>query len=572
LFRTAEQLKKRTGAVKRLMPARFAADDQHGMASSVSETGTVPQTAPAGLRTAMPLSVPLLLSLPAWIPLAWTAARAWRNGQVPTAFVQYDLAAYLANGRQHFADGFHLAYGNPYAGYGTPQIYFEPHLFLLGFLQWLGLSPDLALILFGVAAMAFTSLVAGQLYQAWVGWRTPAHKLGFACFFWGGGLLSLGGALFGWATHSNLTRSFFVFDPGEGWWMLNFGRNLVAPTEAYYHGLFLLAILLLIRRQFAWTVAVAALLSASHPFTGISLALVLAAYAVVELILKSGAASWLLLAGSGAVALLHAGYYLVFLNRFPDHRALEWSLDWPYMFWTYVPALYLVGVFAFGRLTRWKNLRPFLADPRMRLGLVWFTVIFALTQHDLVMPPQQPIHFAHGYDWMALFLLATPALLPLIEKLLAIRRIPLRTLALAGFLAVFLSDNLLWFASFRDPSVQRHAIALTREQKGVLDWLAGHAAARSYVASSDPWINYLTPTYTNVRGWSGHDYNTPHGAGRKRQVAEAFAAGKLIPTANPVYYIPARELHWTPPAGSHPVYENRTYQVWLYPAASAAPR
>jgi hypothetical protein len=234
------------------------------------------------------------------------------------------------------------------------------------------------------------------------------------------------------------------------------------------------------------------------------------------------------------------------------------------MFWTYFPALYLVGLFAFARLTRWKNLRAFLGEPRMRLGLVWFAVIFGLTQHDLVMPPKQPIHFAHGYDWMALFLLATPALLAAIEKVLAIRRIPVRAVALAGVLAVFLSDNLLWFASFADPSVQWHAITLTHEEKGVLDWLGGHAVARSYVASSDAWINYLTPTYTNIRGWSGHDYNTPHGAERKRQVGEAFAAGKLIPTANPVYYVPARDLHWTPPAGARPVFANRGYEVWLY--------
>src|ERR1700690_713606 len=208
------------------------------MQAAAPETGSASLTAEARQRIAgMPVWFPLLLSLPAWIPLAVTATRAWLQGKVPTAFVQYDLAAYLANARQHFTQGFHLAYANPYGSYGTPRIYFEPHLLLLGFLQWLGLSPDAALILFGVAAVAFTSITAGKLYEQWVGWRTPAEKLGFVCFFWGGGLMSLGGALFGLVTHGNLVRSFFVFDPADGWWMLNFGRNLVAPTEAYYHGL-----------------------------------------------------------------------------------------------------------------------------------------------------------------------------------------------------------------------------------------------------------------------------------------------------------------------------------------------
>jgi len=242
----------------------------------------------------------------------------------------------------------------------------------------------------------------------------------------------------------------------------------------------------------------------------------------------------------------------------------QWNLDWPYMFWTFVPALYLVGIFAFGRLTRWKNLKPVLAQPRMRLCLAWFAVIFGLTQHDLVIRPRQPIHFAHGYDWMALFFLATPALFAAMEKMLAIRRAPLRVAALAGFLLLFLSDNLIWFASAADASAPENAVSLTRDDKDVLDWLGRRAAAPAYVASTNQWVNYLTPTYTHVRSWSGHDYNTPHGKEKKRQVTEAFSAGKPIPTTNPVYYIPARSLHWTPPEGSREVYANQTYEVWLY--------
>jgi len=533
-----------------------------GMQATLQETGTSPLTRSA----AMPSWIPLLLSLPAWIPLAVAALRAWARGQIATAFIAYDLPYYVANGRQHFENGFHLFYNNPYASYGSPDIYFQPHLFLLGVLQWMGVTPDLSMVLFGIAAVAFAAIVAGKLYEEWAGWQTTAQKLGFVCFFWGGGLLSLAGALAGWFGHAGLSKSLFIFDPGNGWWMLNFGRNLVYPPEAFYHGLFLLAILCLIRKRFGWTLAVAVLLSASHPFTGISLALLLAAYAALELILRSGAASWQLFAGSVAIAVLHVGYYVVFLNRFADHRSVQeqWNLDWPYMFWTFLPALYLVGIFAFGRLTRWKNLKLVLAQPRMRLCLVWFAVIFGLTQHDLVIKPRQPIHFAHGYDWMALFFLATPALFAALEKMLAIRRTPLRVAALAGFLLLFMSDNLLWFTSAGGASAAENVPSLARDDKDVLDWLDGHAAAPAYVASTNQWINYLTPTYTHVRGWNGHDYNTPHGQEKKRQVAEAFDAGTPIPTADPVYYVPARDRHWTPPAGARRVYANQTFDVWLY--------
>src|SRR5258708_33877199 len=98
------------------MRARSAADGQPGMETSLQETGAVSQTAQASSRmSTIPLAVPLLLSLPAWIPLLWTATRAWLNGQAPTAFVQYALAAAVANARQHFAAGFHLVYRYPYA-------------------------------------------------------------------------------------------------------------------------------------------------------------------------------------------------------------------------------------------------------------------------------------------------------------------------------------------------------------------------------------------------------------------------------------------------------------------------
>jgi hypothetical protein len=536
--------------------------------------------------------VPLLAALPAFFPLLWTALRAWRNGLVPTAFIQYDLPYYVANGRQHFAQGMHLTYGNPYASYGSPAIYFEPHILLLGILQWIGLGPDLALIAFHLAAVAFAAIVGAKLYEEWVGWNTLGQKLGLIIFFWGGGVLSLAGAAYGFFAHEKLMRAVLLFDAGDGWWMFNFGRNLVYPTEAYYHGLFLLSILLLIRKRFVAAIIAAALLSASHPFSGLSLALILVLYSALELklrsakgaarttgaarnclappsvlreFLRSGAASRTLLFGSCAITVVHLAYYMIFLNRFADHRAVEaqWKLDWPYLFWTFVLALYLVAIFAFGRLTRWKNLVAMLAQPRNRLCLVWFAVICGLTHHDLIIQPRQPIHFAHGYDWIALFFLGAPAIVSALDKLLAIRPRPAMVLALSAFLGLFLSDNLLWFATFADASVQWQAIALTHDQKGVLDWLARHASGAAYVASSDQRINYLTPTYTNVRTWRGHDFNTPDVALRQSQLHAAFSGGQPIPTQNPVYYIPGRNQNWVPPAGASRVYSNDSYDVWL---------
>jgi hypothetical protein len=517
----------------------------------------------------VPLVVPLLAGLPAFFPLLWTALRAWRSGLVPTAFFQYDLPCYVANGRQHFAQGLQLTYGNPYASYGTPAIYFEPHIFLLGVLQWMGLGPDLAQIAFHLAAVAFAVIVAAKLYEEWVGWNTLAQKLGLIVLFWGGGVLSLAGAAFGFFAHEKLMRAVLFFDAGDGWWMFNFGRNLVYPTEAFYHGLFLASILLLVRKRFVAALIAAAVLSASHPYSGLGLALILVLYSALELTLRSGAASRPLLFGSCAIAAIHLVYYTVFLNLSADHRAIEaqWmKRDWFYGFWTFAPALYLVAIFAFGRLTRWKSLVGTLAQPRNRLCLVWFAVICGLTHHDLIIQPRQPIHFAHGYDWIALFFLGAPAIVAALDRLLAIPPRPVMVLAISGFLALFLSDNLLWFATFADASVQWQAIALTHDQKGVLDWLAAHASAGAYVASSDQRINYLTPTYTNVRTWRGHDLNTPDLALRQSELQAAFSAGQPIPTRNPVYYVPGRDQNWAPPAGASLLYSNDSYDLWLFQA------
>lgn len=529
---------------------------------------SAPPARQPGPAAKIPIWAALLLGLPAFFPLAWTALRAWRAGLVPTAFVQYDLPCYVANGRQFFAGGVHLTYSNPYAMYGSPAIYFQPHIFLLGLLQRIGLSPDLAQIAFHLAAVAFAMIVAAKLYQEWVGWNTLARKLVFVCFVWGGGVLSLTGAAFGVLENVRMPRSFLLLDAGDGWWMFNFGRNLVYPHEAYYHALFLLSILFLARRRFAASMLIAAVLSASHPFTGLSLALILVLYAALELGLSSGAASWPLLAASGALLAAHLGYYLVFLNRFADHRALEsqWKLEWTYLFWTFLPALFIVVIFAFGPLTHWKNLAPALGDPRARLCLVWFAAICALTHHDLLLPSRQPIHFAHGYDWIALFLLGAPAIVAACDQMLALRPRAWMACAVCGFLALFLSDNLLWFSSFIDPAVQWQAFALTRDEADVLNWLARHDAVpsyeESYVASSDQKLNYLAPTYTNLRAWRGHNLNTPHVAQRQAELDAAFSLGQPIPTTHPVYYIAARAQNWTPPAEADRVYSNASYEIW----------
>jgi len=363
-----------------------------------------------------------LLALPTLIPVARSYQAAYSQGKVATGFIEYEMPYYMANAREHSDQGIQLTYGNPYASYETPAIYFQPQIFLLGGLQRAGLDPGLALNLFGLAALFFAAWVAVRLYKEMVGLETSAKRLALICFFWGGGIRSLAGAAAGMIQHKSPT-SWLLFGPANGWWQLNFGRNLVYPVEAYYHALFLFCLLCLIRRKFAATLVSAALLSMSHPFMGLTLALIIVVYSSLELLLKTCAATGTLFAGSLTILILHVAYYLVFLNRFADHRVLQsqWELAWLYKPSMYLPALFIVGWLAVARLVRRPGLRAALEDGRVRLFAVCFLVVFALTQHNLLIKPRQPIHFAHGYDWVALFFIGAPALVSILERF---QRIP----------------------------------------------------------------------------------------------------------------------------------------------------
>ena len=172
----------------------------------------------------------------------------------------------------------------PHAAPGSPAVYFQPQILLLGCISEGGPRSRSRLQHLHVAGLVFRGMDGGPfLYAEVVGFESRAKRLAFCCFFWGGGILSLAGLAAGLLVHRFGWGAASAFDPFGGWWFLNFGRNLVYPNEAYYHGLFLLCLWLLIRRRFAATLAIAALMSLSHPFTGLAAALILMIQVVTDL-------------------------------------------------------------------------------------------------------------------------------------------------------------------------------------------------------------------------------------------------------------------------------------------------
>jgi hypothetical protein len=506
----------------------------------------------------------VVLSLPALLPLAGGVILPLLQNRVPTGFIEYDLPSYHAEGRAYFDRGVHLLYANPYAGYNSPAIYFQPHTFLLGLMQQVGLDPGVTFNLFGLLTLFFAGAAAVLFYIEAVGVETRSKKIALLCFFWGGGIFTLWGvarALF----RMHRFSAIWEVEPTYGWWMLNFGRNLVYPTEAFYHGLFLFSMLALLRRRLALSLALAAVACISHPFTGVELILILITYAAIELVLRSGAVNLKFMIAAMVIGALHVGYYMVWLNRFTDHRVLQqhWGKAWTYPPKVFIGALILVGCLAIWRLasSRFQPLR----DSRTRLFAVWFLVVFALTQHNLVMHPIQPIHFAHGYDWMALFFLGAPLLIAILDRILKIASPLARSAPLALVLGLFLLDNAAWLVKI---SMQNeYLVSLSKNQSAALSWLGKNLKGGDLVVCEDGLVSYLVSTYTPALSWQGHEHNTPYMERRHDEVEQVFSQGQTLPEwkKHGVFYV--APVSWVPPADLALTqrYANSEFAIWTTP-------
>src|SRR5439155_11051134 len=189
-----------------------------------------------------------------------------------TGFLQYDQAYYMAIARAYFADGdFALFYGLPFSpDPATPHLYFQPLTLALG-IAWkiTGGDPGILYMIAGLLLALCCARVMIALYREVVAGPGLIADLGLLCFFWGGGCLAIAGVCHALATGGTPVADIFHFDPLAGFWFLNLGRNLIFTTEAFYHLVFLGSIFLVLRRQFVGALLCAAMLSASHPFTGL---------------------------------------------------------------------------------------------------------------------------------------------------------------------------------------------------------------------------------------------------------------------------------------------------------------
>jgi hypothetical protein len=253
---------------------------------------------------------------------------------------------------------------------------------------------------------------------------------------------------------------------------------------------------------------------------------------------------------------------LFWLNRFEDHRILQsqWQKAWLYTPKAFVLALIIVGCFAVWKLAA-SSFRSF-RDSRVRLFAVWFLVVFALTQHNLFMRPLQPIHFAHGYDWMALFFIGAPMLIATLDHMLKFPKQWVRSAAIALLLGLFLLDNGAWLAKMALNN--EYLVSLTKSQDAALNWLGQNLKFGDMVVCQDRLISYLVATYTPARSWQGHEHNNPLIERRRDEIESLYGEGRVLPEwkRESVFYVsPAA---WLPPAGLslERRYGNNDFSIW----------
>ncbi len=189
----------------------------------------------------------------------------------------------------------------------------------------------------------------------------------------------------------------------------------------------------------------------------------------------------------------------------------SWQQRWILSKETIAFAYVIVGAFALHRLVSMLRARSFEASGDVGLLLMVFLVSFALANHELVTRPHQPIHFARGHIWLALFLIGAPSFRGMLERAFGRAdnaRSPVMKGAAAGVCLLLLVDNGVWLA-------YQFSLAPVGEWPGVLDKSVvelydAMARARIRVVALMPELSdYPAAAYTDVTPYTGHSALTP---------------------------------------------------------------
>ncbi len=469
----------------------------------------------------------LILLLPVLILYLLHGLSTFFTGGLPTWFLQYDQAFYMASAREYADQGSLIFYSNPAdPGLHPPAIYFQLPVFLLSILWRItGINPGILLVIFGLASAWWCFLTGVRFWRSYTRPGKGPVWPGLLMFSWGGGLLACGGLLYLLFRGGDLS-TLFHFDPTGGWWFQNWGRNMVLPLEAFYHALFLNILFHIYQKKYWNSIVYLLLLALSHPFSGLQATLIMLAWACLKKILfKDQTLSWWHLLSISALLTGQLYYYFIYLQSFSSHREVyeQWQLP---LNLGLVPALLAYTPVAIAAIRSsflkkgrvWEDFNGFL--------IIAAVVTFLLMFHQWFMQAHQPLHFSRGYLWLFLFLLGYSSFKDLIALFNSYRPLTRSMLTLLFFLLFFL-DNLGWFTVQGIHQLKGTSLHLSRDEKEVIGYLKEHTTNQTILFSEDQKMSYLALVYSPVRSYYSHWANTPAIRKKIRNTGLFFHTGQV---------------------------------------------
>lgn len=444
-----------------------------------------------------------------------------------TGFISYDMPFYMSSAREHFDAGeFHWSYGNSQSFRAeTSRIYFQPWTLVLGAAQRLtGGDPALIFLLFGLLSGLCCLRLVIALFEDLFGLGSIDRWLILVGLVWGAGLHPLFGVAYALGYGEPVRDFLFIYDPSEGWWFLNLGRNLVLPNEAFFHLLAMGIALTLWRGRYTAALLLLGLIALCHPYTAIHFSLItLAVLTTGGGSSRSPRARWIAGTCAAVIGALLCAYYLLYLPTDFEHRsAYDQHVVFPWLvgIQAWLPAYLLVGILAGARLFPLGMARRPIA-PADRFLLVWAAVSFALINHDLVIRATVPAHFTRGYLWTPLYLLGVPTLMRTLQGVRA-RLAPRRALLASLGLLVFLcSANVIWVL---DQAGRGKGVYLSDDERALVSCLDTHAPPNAVLIWKGM-LAYYASAYTSLRPLYGHWLHTPFAHQRQDDIDALYHRG-----------------------------------------------
>jgi hypothetical protein len=451
----------------------------------------------------------------------------------------------------------------------SPKVFFQPQVFILGYLwKWTNINPGILISLFGLLFSFLTIRTVLEIIDKYE--LTAAQKaISSVLFVWGGGLLAFAGLFLHFTyfkSTGNISNHLFFLDPGYGWWCLNFGRVFIYPFEAYYHFVFVLAIYYLAEKKYFPVFLLMLLITVSHPYTSVQLALIILSWLFIEYFyLKSGILTkkgvFVLLAGIISVFF----YYGLFLNSIPIYKTISKlvALDWSYKVWHFLPAYILVWLLSFAAIKNISMLKEAFSNPILRLFFCWGAVSFLLSVHGFAIKPIQPIHFTRGYVYAGFFLFGLPALIQTINWFKQYRLG--KYILLPAFFLIFLSDNLIWFSV--NTSYNKTGVYYDRQNQELISFFNEKKETGLLIFSEKHELLSATiQLYSNYKSWIPHPFLTLNIANKRQAVKNLLTVNSVDENwkKRPSYFIDVKSDRTNYPYLQYypSVFENKSFKVY----------